>query len=85
MPTVSTMLVLLGALLLLGSDCSQDLFAPISCDDDAECEVRCQELCEESGDDALSAECDANGFCDCQCTMTSSEELGGFGGDAGSE
>lgn len=64
---LTLLFLLLVALALVGSDCNQDLFAPIICDDNEECENACAELCAESGDDVMSAVCDANGFCDCLC------------------
>ena len=63
----SLLLLLIGAFVLVGSDCSQELFAPISCEDQADCEVACEELCALADEIVMSAECDANGFCDCLC------------------
>ncbi len=61
------LLLLVGALVLLGSECNQELFAPISCEDQADCEMACEELCALGDEVVMSAECDANGFCDCLC------------------
>lgn len=78
MRRVRSLLLLVGALALLGSDCTQDLFAPISCEDNAECEVACEELCSSAGEGVMSAVCDANDFCDCLCMPPTG--MGGSGG-----
>ena len=75
---VPSLLLLVGALVLLGSDCTQELFAPINCEDNADCELVCEELCTSADEEVMSAECDANGFCDCLCMPPTG--MGGSGG-----
>lgn len=81
MRSIFSVLVLVGGLALLGSDCSQELFAPIGCENDTDCEEACQELCNAAGDEVMSSDCDANGFCDCLCMRPTG--TGGSGGTSG--
>ncbi len=62
-------LLLVGVLALLGSGCEQGLFPVIPCEDRADCELPCEELCASEGEEVMSAECDANGFCECLCML----------------
>jgi len=64
---VLLVLLLVGALALLGSGCEQPLFPAIPCEDQADCEIVCEEACASVGEEVMSAECDANFFCDCLC------------------
>ncbi|MEM8606918.1 MAG: hypothetical protein AAGF92_07420 [Myxococcota bacterium] len=79
MRSMLTLTLLLTTLVLLGSECEQPLFPAIECETDADCVTPCSEECEAIGEVLLSAECDANLFCDCMCR----EGAGGMGGEGG--
>lgn len=76
---ILTLLLLLVTLPLLGSDCEQSLFPVIDCETDADCVTPCADECEAIDEELMSAECDANMFCDCQCMPA------GAGGTGGSD
>ncbi|MEM7437149.1 MAG: hypothetical protein AAF436_18485 [Myxococcota bacterium] len=80
-----TLCLLAGTLVLLGAECDQDLFPVIECESSADCMEPCAEECEAIGEALMSAECDANNFCDCRCTEDVQDDPGaggvdGFGG-----
>ena len=64
---IPSILMLVGALALSGTECNQQLFPPIPCVDDADCEAECDEFCFAVGDEVESAVCDANDLCECLC------------------
>jgi hypothetical protein len=76
---VPSLVIMVGALALLGSDCSQELFPPLPCENNAECEAECEVFCASGGEEVMSAECDANGFCDCLCMEGGTGGSGGMG------
>ena len=76
---VFSLLLLVGALSLLGSDCNQELFPPLLCEDNADCEAECEVFCASANEEVMSAECDANGFCDCLCMELGAGGSGGMG------
>lgn len=61
------LLALVGTVPLLGSECEQPLFPVIDCETDADCVTPCTDECVAIDEELLSAECDANMFCDCMC------------------
>ncbi|MGB5811326.1 MAG: hypothetical protein WBG86_12390 [Polyangiales bacterium] len=79
---ILTLGLLSGSLVLIGSECSQALFPVISCETSAECFTPCTEECEDLGAVLMSAECDANMFCDCLC-MEGDPGSGGSMGNGG--
>jgi len=80
---VPSIVFLAGGLLLLGSDCNQELFVPIICAADVDCEAPCEEFCSAMGDEVESAACDANDFCECICGGLGSGGTAGTGGTGG--
>jgi len=80
MRRVPSIVFLAGALVLLGSECNQELFVPIICADNIDCEAPCEEFCNAIGDGVESALCDANDLCECICGELGTGGIGGTGG-----
>jgi hypothetical protein len=64
MKRISPLWILVGALMLMGSECNQELFPAVMCEDSQDCTDPCEEFC---ADGVESATCDANDLCECIC------------------
>ena len=78
MRLIASLLLLLGAMVLGGSECDAPL-APIPCTSDEDCDAECVAACAESGREVEMSACDANMFCECLCMPAGSGGSGGSG------